>query len=264
MNDGAEKKSVDYNKVSRVYDTSRIANAETTEKLTRLLRISNNSIVLDMGCGTGNYTFALGRVAKSIVGIDLSIGMLEQAHGKRANLSLTCGDITNLPLSSEAFDGAFAIQVLHHIREKELFLTEAYRVLRRGASIAIQVCSHKQLRTFWFYHFFPKGLDLDLGRMPDSQEIAALLEKAGFSGVGLEICFTDVVVADETPKQYLDKRYRDSISTFAFLSDEEIESGCRRIREDIMTGKAKDIVQKSEYEVANRIGGTSLIYGQKK
>ncbi len=263
MSKGAENRSVDYNKVSRVYDTSRVANPETTEKLIRLLGISTNSIILDLGCGTGNYTFTLGRMAKTVVGIDLSTGMLEKARVKFADLSLACGNVTNLPFSSDTFEGAFAIQVLHHVKEKTLFLTEAYRVLRRGASLAIHACSHQQLRTFWFYHYFPKGLDVDLGRMPDSQEIAALLEKAGFSGIGIEICFTDVVVADETPEQYLDKRYRDSISTFSFLAEEEIESGCRRIREDILKGKVKDIVQMSEFEAAKRVGGSCLIYSRK-
>jgi SAM-dependent methyltransferase len=264
MSNDVKKRSVDYDKVSRVYDTSRVANAETTEKLIRLLGISNNSIVLDLGCGTGNYTFVLGRVAKSVVGIDLSMGMLEKAQGKFAALSLMCGDVTNLPFSSDTVEGAFAIQVLHHVKEKELFLSEAYRVLRRGATLAIHACSHQQLRTFWFYHYFPKGLGVDLARMPDSPEIATLLEKAGFVELGFELCYTDVVVADETPQQYLDKRYRDSISTFSFLSDEDIESGCRRLRDDILTGRVKDIVEKSEYEVANHVGGTSIIYGRKK
>ena len=230
MSNDVKKRSIDYNKISRVYDTSRVANAETTEKLIRLLGISNNSIVFDLGCGTGNYTFALGRVVKSIIGIDLSLGMLEKARGKFAALSLMCGDVTNLPFFSETFDACFAIQVLHHVKEKALFLKEAYRVLRKGASIAIHACSHQQIRSFWFYHYFPKGLVVDLGRMPDSEEIATFLEKAGFVELGIEVCYTDVVVADETPQQYLDKKYRDSISTFAFLSDEDIESGCRRIR----------------------------------
>jgi hypothetical protein len=45
------------------------------------------------------------------------------------------------------------------------------------------------MRVYWFYHYFPKGLEVDLARMPDVIEIASLLEKAGFIGVGNEICY---------------------------------------------------------------------------
>jgi ubiquinone/menaquinone biosynthesis C-methylase UbiE len=259
-----DKKPIAYDNISRIYDTSRVANTETTEKLLRLLHIGGNSVVLDMGCGTGNYTAALQQVAESVIGIDVSIGMLEQARAKFTDLPLIRGDVTGLPFASGTFDGAFAIQVLHHLKKKELFLREAYRVLRKGACIAIHACSHRQMRAFWFYHYFPKGLEVDLARMPDSGEIALLLHRAGFSDIGIEICYQDVVVAGETPERYLDKNYRDSISTFAFLTEEDIELGCEKIRKDIASGAVESIVRESEAKVANDVGGSCIIYGQKK
>lgn len=256
--------SIDYNRISPIYDTSRVANTETLEKLTRLLHIGSDSVILDMGCGTGNYTDALRRVVKSVIGIDLFTGMLEQARVKFSDLLLICSNVTSMPFGPETFDGAFAVQVLHHVKEKELFLTEAYRVLRKGASIAIHACSQRQMRAFWFYHYFPKGLEVDLARMPDSGEIASLLHRAGFSDIGIEICYSDVVVVDETPQRYLDRNYRDSISTFAFLSEEDVELGCEKIQEDIASGAAESVVHQSEAKVANETGGSSIVYGLKK
>jgi ubiquinone/menaquinone biosynthesis C-methylase UbiE len=255
--------SIDDNRISPIYDTSRVANTETLEKLISLLHIGSDSVILDMGCGTGNYTDALRRVVKSVIGIDLSTGMLEQARVKFSDLLLICGDVTSMPFGPETFDAAFAVQVLHHMKEKELFLTEAYRALRNGAWIAIHACSHRQMRAFWFYHYFPKGLEVDLARMPDSGEIMSLLAKVGFSNIGIEICYRDVVVADETPQRYLDKNYRDSISTFAFLSKEDVELGCEKIQKDIASGEVESIVQQSEAKVANETGGSSIIYGRK-
>ena len=259
MDDG----SIDYNRVSQVYDTSRVANTETIRKLTQLLQISGDSVVLDMGCGTGNYTDALRQVAKSVIGIDLSIGMLEQARSKFIDLLLILGDITSMPFKPKSFDAAFAIQVLHHVKEKELFLAETCRVLRKGARTAIHSCSHRQMRAFWFYHYFPKELEVDLARMPDSKEIALMLNKVGFSNIGVEKCYHDVVVADESPERYLDRNYRDSISTFAFLSEEDIELGCERIREDITSGAVENVVRESEAKVTGSVGGSCIIYGRK-
>ena len=252
--------SMYYNKVSRSYDTGREASIETFEKVVRLLNIDNESVILDMGCGTGNYTSALQPVSKNVIGIDLSEGMLEQARAKHVNL--VYGDITQLPLKSETFDGALAMQVLHHVGEKEQFLSEAHRVLRKQAAVAIHTCSHQQIKTFWLYHYFPRGLVVDLARIPDLQEIISLLEKVGFSDVDIEICYQNIVI-DETPERYLDKDYHNSSSTFAFLAEEDIESGCDKIRRESQSGAAIDIVREAEARIAGEVGGSTIIYGRK-
>jgi len=253
---------IDYDEVSRIYNTSRAANTETVEKLIELLHIGSGSVVLDMGCGTGNYAAALQRVAKKVIGVDSSIGMLEQAQAKFAELPLICGDVTNLPFGSEAFEGAFAIQVLHHVREKELFLKETYRVLKEGACLAIDSCSHRQMRTFWDYYYFPKGLEVDLARIPDAEEIASSLERSGFSNVGIEISYTNISAEHEKPERYLDKNYRDGMSTFCLLSDEDIESGCQKLRGDIESGAIESIIRQFQAK-ESIVGGSTIIYGRK-
>jgi ubiquinone/menaquinone biosynthesis C-methylase UbiE len=258
-----ENGSVNYDEMSRAYDTGRAAHLETTGKIVRLLDVGRNSMILDLGCGTGNYAWAIHRLTKHITGLDLSPGMLAKAHAKYPEMLLLQADVTNLPFESDIFDGAFAIQVFHHVKEKERFLEEAFRTLREEACIALHSCSHQQMQAFWFYHYFPEGLQIDLARMPDSHVIASFLKNAGFTNVGIEICYQDVVVADETPHRYLDKRFRDSISTFAFLSEEDIELGCRRIQLDIATGEVAGIVQRSEREIANCTGGSCIVYGRK-
>lgn len=258
-----DSRTVAYDKISRVYDISRSANSETIERLIRLLNATRNSFLLDMGCGTGNYAAALQQVAGNVTGIDISMSMIQQAQAKFPSLWLVCGDATHLPFDSETFDGAFAVQVLHHVRDKEAFLREANRVIKKQACIAIHSCSHKQMQTFWFYHYFPKGLELDLRRIPDAKEIASLLEKAGFSNIGIDICYNDVVVADETPESYLNRNYRNGISTFALLTEEDIESGCKKLQADIASGAIESVVRRSEARVAGDVGGSCIIYGRK-
>lgn len=257
-----DNRSIGYDNISRSYDVSRAVNAETVEKLVRLLRVSSDSVLLDLGCGTGNYTASLQQVAKSVMGIDRSTGMIEQARAKFPAVPFICGDVTSLPFDSETFHGAFAIQVLHHVKKKESLLLEAYRVLRNDAYIAIHSCSHRQMRAFWFYHYFPKGMEKDIERTPDAGEIASLLKKTGFSNIDIEICYHDTVVAHETPACYLDKNYRDGISTFALLTKRDVELGCEKLQEDIASGAVESVVQQYEVRVATA-GGSSIIYGRK-
>ena len=251
-----------YDKISQIYDISRAANDETVKILIKLLHVNSDSLLLDMGCGTGNYTAALHEAAKKIIGIDKSVGMIKRAQAKFPMFQFILGDITRLPFISDVFDGVFAIQVLHHIKKKETFLNEAHRVLRRGAYIALHSCSHSQMRSFWFCHYFPKGLELELARTPDVGVIASLLERAGFSDVGDKVCRNDMVVTNETPESYLDKNYRDGISTFSLLKMEEIEYGCKRLQNDITSGAISNIIQHYAAKLAI-FGGSSIIYGQK-
>ena len=92
--------SIGYAAISRIYDVSRAANAETLVKLARLLHVDRGSVLLDMGCGTGNYAAGLQQVAKSVIGIDLSMGMIEQAQVKFPALQFICGDVASLPFDS--------------------------------------------------------------------------------------------------------------------------------------------------------------------
>ena len=119
---------MDYDNISPIYDVSRAANLETVKILVKLIQASSDSLLLDLGCGTGNYTTALLQIAKNVIGIDLSKGMIEQARAKYPAIQFIHGDITSLPFDSEIFDGAFSIQVLHHIKKKEILLNEAHRV----------------------------------------------------------------------------------------------------------------------------------------
>lgn len=258
-----DKRGTDYDRISAVYDTSRQANNETVQKLVKLLHIDSGSVLIDMGCGTANYTAAFAQISKQIIGMDLSIRMLKKAQKKNQNLQFICGDVASLPFTTETFTGGFAVQVLHHVAKKDEFLREAHRVLKTGSYMALHSCSHSQMRAFWFYHYFPKGLEADLARIPDTEEICWSLEKSGFSNIGIEICYHDVVVSRETPERYLDKNYRDGVSTFAFLTDDDIELGCDKIQKDISSGDVERIVRQCEERVLNEVGGSSIVYGQK-
>ena len=107
-----------------------------------------------------------------------------------------------------------------------------------------------------------QGLAADLARIPDSKEIAALLKMAGFSDIGTEICYQNILI-DEKPERYLDKDFRNSSSTFASLTEEDIERGCERIKRDIRSGAVRDIVQESEARIANEVGDSCIVYGRK-
>ena len=74
--------------------------------------------VLDLGCGTGRYFWALGRV-RSLTGLDASAPMLAEARSpfrsddvRAESVSLVCGDVLTADFPHNSFDLVYSIGVL--------------------------------------------------------------------------------------------------------------------------------------------------------
>ncbi len=253
---------INYDKFSQIYDISRSINFRTIKDLVRLTHVNSNSIVLDLGCGTGNYTAALKNVAHKVIGLDISLGMIEKARVKVPNSDFINSNIMFLPFKSCMFDRLYGIQVIHHVKDKMTFLKEAYRVLKENGYLAIHTCSHDQINTYWYYHYFPEGLNKDLKRIPDVKEVISLLKKAGFLKIRVKSCYYDTVISNQSPENYLDKNFRNGDSTFALLTSKDIESGCKKLRKDIKSGFINKIIEEYKKKV-DLYGGSSIVYCKK-
>lgn len=85
--------------------------------------ITNNDIVLDIGCGNGALTYHIAKKAKRVVGIDLNGKSIKKAMScfSRENLEYIYGDaLTNLP--GGQFDVIILSNLLEHIAERVDFL----------------------------------------------------------------------------------------------------------------------------------------------
>ena len=59
--------------------------------------------------------------------------IVEQTLTRRSNIrQILFDDMTHSTLASQAFDGVFAVEVLEHVEEDELFVQEVWRVLKPG------------------------------------------------------------------------------------------------------------------------------------
>lgn len=88
---------------------------------------------LDVGCGTGTGLALYAEAGCTVVGVDTSAAMLEQASARlagRAELHRTAGDA--LPFDNGRFDLVTASMVLHEVpaHARSTFITEMARVTR--------------------------------------------------------------------------------------------------------------------------------------
>lgn len=84
-----------YGELSKTYDISRKANSDTISAIISTGDISKDSIVVDFGCGTGNFTCAVKeRTNCTICGVEPSDGMREKAAKKSEQLGKMSWSIT--------------------------------------------------------------------------------------------------------------------------------------------------------------------------
>ncbi len=78
-------------------------------------KYSDKGIILDAGCGTGNFSMALAKRGYDVVGIDYTEGMLKRAKRKKKNAGIKNIELLKLDLEKELvfpdnyFDGIISV-----------------------------------------------------------------------------------------------------------------------------------------------------------
>lgn len=99
--------------------------------------------ILDAGCGDGYYLFLLNSLDLNfkLVGVDADKKALASAKKnlKDKKIKLVRGDISDLPFAENIFDGVILSEVLEHIDNNTIALTEVRRVLNPGGKLIVSV-----------------------------------------------------------------------------------------------------------------------------
>jgi ubiquinone/menaquinone biosynthesis C-methylase UbiE len=147
--------------------------------------------VLDMGCGGGRHAFSLFKRGADVVALDLSFDDLVEVRSMFAAIHLegqapagatanvVRGSAYDLPFEDASFDRIIAAEILEHLPEDELAMSELYRVLKPGGLVAVTVPRWLPEKVNWAlsddYHNVPGGHI----RIYKGSELRTKLEKQG-------------------------------------------------------------------------------------
>ncbi|MBU6382935.1 MAG: bifunctional 2-polyprenyl-6-hydroxyphenol methylase/3-demethylubiquinol 3-O-methyltransferase UbiG [Verrucomicrobia bacterium] len=138
-------------------------------------QIGEGKEVLDIGCGAGILTNALAQAGHTVHGIDLSEKSLEVAKKRDTTHSVryTLANAYSLPYPDGMFDVVCAMDVLEHVEEPSLVISEAARVLKKGGLFFF----HTFNRNLLSYLLVIKGVEWFVPNAPKNMHVYPLFIK---------------------------------------------------------------------------------------
>lgn len=129
----------EFDSVMNQYDLERRL-AVVTRLLSRAA-LPPDSLILDLGCGTGPFTLATQRLGLRVVSVDIGVRLLRVARSKGVPLP-TGADALRLPFRDATFDGVVSSECIEHTPVPRLAVAEAFRVLRRKGHLVLTCPNH--------------------------------------------------------------------------------------------------------------------------
>ncbi len=216
-------KKIDYDVLSKVYDTVRSGDAEMISQLVSGFQLTPDSRVIDVGCGTANNTLLFYEITGApVLGIDFSAGMLSKARVKAPTLNFLQAPAERLPLCDDYFHLAFMTEVVHFLLDVDSTIREVFRVLKTAGKFCVVTQSHAQIADRMTSRFFPGTVPIDQSRYPTICSLETSLNDAGFSEVDSKKFRYNAV---RLGYDFLETLERRGFSMLHKFSEEEFNSG---------------------------------------
>ena len=128
--------------VQRLDNEGRFKELKPHNLLRDVAGIAEGMTCIDLGCGTGVFSFPMVLCVGNegiVYSVDNSAEMLEHIRAKNppSNLRLVLGDASQTGLSSEIADFCLLAFILHHVKQPDNFMAEAFRLLKPGAKALV-------------------------------------------------------------------------------------------------------------------------------
>jgi trans-aconitate methyltransferase len=120
-----------------LYDARHAFVWEMAKGVLELLAPRPGERILDLGCGTGQLTSQIASRGAEVLGLDLSLGMIDEARKKFPALRFEAGDARSLKFADE-FEAVFSNAALHWIPEAERVVSGVARALRPGGRFVVE------------------------------------------------------------------------------------------------------------------------------
>ncbi len=171
-----------FNIVAKHYDNYFLKDwfIKALKKTINTLNITENSRILDIGCGTGNLLYLLERENKNLelYGIDISEKMLNIAKNKLKNSKLSIQSAEDIDFKDDSFDFVFSTEAFHHYSNYNQIMKNIYRILKKQGKLIVLDVDFGFFLNFIFHIIEPGN-----NKMHSPKEFRELFKKHNFKNI---------------------------------------------------------------------------------
>ncbi|MBN1761511.1 MAG: class I SAM-dependent methyltransferase [Methanomicrobia archaeon] len=139
--------------------------------------------LLDVACGSGEFSIFCAKRIKYVCGVDLSEKMIELAEAqvvatKLNNIHFTCNDVENIPVEDDTFSIVVCKSAFHHFLNYETVFSEMIRGCKRDGRISIQdIVSYDDNRANDFFERLEKEIDKSHNKALSKEHLTDLFRR---------------------------------------------------------------------------------------
>ncbi|HSK87794.1 MAG TPA: class I SAM-dependent methyltransferase [Anaerolineales bacterium] len=229
---------VNYNEISKNYDDVREGDILLINHFLQEISSDDALTILDIGCGTGNYTDLFQRVTQEkqyqVHGIEPSEGMIDKARTKNSHIIFKQATADSIPFDDHFFNFVYMTDVIHHIPDIRRMFSEIQRILKPRGKVCIVTQSHRQVEARPIAQFFPGTVRVDKQRYPDIDRIIAAAQFAGLTYQKQEILFEGEAMA--VGADFLELVRKKGYSMLHLLTEQEYQTGLSKLEDALQNG----------------------------
>jgi SAM-dependent methyltransferase len=148
-------------------------------------------VVVDAGCGPGNFIDVIEQHARVVVGFDLSVAVdaCFALHGHRPSVYLAQGDIFNPPIRRSSADSLYTFGVVQHTPDPERAFRSLIPLVKSGGEIAVWVYRRHLIPppTYWLRQITagmpePRATRFIEWYVPKAMALSGMLGKVPIAG----------------------------------------------------------------------------------
>jgi len=160
-----------------------ISNKKETDIFLSLL--PENALILDAGCGPGNFTHYFRAKKFGYIGIDFSKEMLKFAKKEYCDANFACMDLRKLGFRKAAFDGIYLSYSFLHIPKKDAksAIMGFKNIMRPGGAIMLVLKEGRGEKPIGINAKPDMGIEHSLWTLPEMNKL--------LSACGFEINYSD-------------------------------------------------------------------------
>ena len=196
----SEKELAFFDQRAKLYDKMIISTSPVgmdrikrrARSITQGAELKEGMTVLELGCGTGEYTKEFAEEKVQLVSLDISPEMVKVARSKTGNsVKYIVSNAEHLPFKDGVFDSVLGNAILHHFPDLSTALLEVGRIKTQRARIVFREPNLYNPGKFFAFgipilRLFRKNRWSPSEKVFSRSFIKKLLEKTGYSVVDIE------------------------------------------------------------------------------